>query len=60
MDSQSSSIFKVIDKDNISIRMFDEDEWITIEKSEFDVNGKTIKAFDVSLGWTWSEEEINK
>ena len=40
-------------------RMFDEDEWITIEKSEFEVNGKTIKAFDVSLGWTWSEEEIN-
>ena len=59
LDSQSSSIFKVIDKDNISIRMFDEDEWITIEKSEFEVNGKTIKAFDVSLGWTWSEEEIN-
>tara|TARA_R100000951_G_scaffold100568_1_gene91417 strand:+ start:600 stop:1211 length:612 start_codon:yes stop_codon:yes gene_type:complete len=58
LDSQSSSIFKIIDKDNISIRMFDEDEWITIERSEFVVNGKTIKAFDVSLGWTWSEEVL--
>ena len=61
LDSEPSSIFKIIVKDSIiCIKMFDEDEWVTIEKSEFDVNGKTIKAFDVSLGWTWSEEEINK
>jgi len=58
MDSQSSSIFKIIDKDNISIRMFDEDEWITIESSEINVGGKKLKVFDVSLGWTWSEEGL--
>ena len=58
MDGQSSSIFKVIDKDNISIRMFDEDEWITIESSEINVDGKKLKVFDVSLGWTWSEEGL--
>ena len=53
-------LFKIIDDENISIRDFNEDDIITIERSEFEVNGKTIKAFDVSLGWTWSEEEINK
>jgi len=58
LDSQSSSIFKIIDKDNISIRMFDEDEWITIESSEINVGGKKLKVFDVSLGWTWSEEDL--
>ena len=54
------AIFKIIDDENISIRDFNEDEIITLERSEFNVNGKTIKAFDVSMGWTWSEEEINK
>ena len=58
MDSQSSSIFKIIDKNNISIRMFDEDEWVTIESSEINVDGKKLKVFDVSLGWTWSEEDL--
>ena len=58
LDSQSSSIFKIIDKDNISIRMFDEDEWVTIESSEINVGGKKLKVFDVSLGWTWSEEDL--
>ena len=53
-------LFKIIDDENISIRDFNEDDIVTIERSEFNVNGKTIKAFDVSLGWTWSEEEINK
>jgi len=53
------AIFKIIDDKNISIRDFNEDEIITLERSEFQVNGKTIKAFDVSLGWTWSEEKIN-
>jgi hypothetical protein len=60
MDGEPTSIFKIIDDENISIRDFNEDEIITLERSEFNVNGKTIKAFDVSLGWTWSEEEINK
>jgi len=60
MDGEPTSIFKIIDDENISIRDFNEDEIITLERSEFSVNGKTIKAFDVSMGWTWSEEEINK
>ena len=60
MDGEPTSIFKIIDDENISIRDFNEDEIITLERSEFNVNGKTIKAFDVSMGWTWSEEEINK
>jgi len=60
MDCEPTSIFKIIDDENISIRDFNEDEIITLERSEFSVNGKTIKAFDVSMGWTWSEEEINK
>ena len=59
MDCEPTSIFKIIDDENISIKDFNEDEIITLERSEFEVNGKTIKAFDVSLGWTWSEEEIN-
>lgn len=58
MDGQSSSIFKVIDKNNISIRMFDEDEWVTIESSQINVGSKKLKVFDVSLGWTWSEEDL--
>ena len=53
------AIFKIIDDKNISIKDYNEDEIITIERSEFNCNGKTIKAFDVSMGWTWSEEEIN-
>ena len=38
--------------------MFDEDEWVTIESSEINVDGKKIKVFDISLGWTWSEEDL--
>jgi len=49
-------LFKIIDDKNISIKDYNEDEIITIERSEFNCNGKTIKAFDVSMGWTWSEE----
>ena len=60
LDNEPSSIFKIIDEDSIQIKMFDEDDWIGIEASHIDVNNETIKAFDVSLGWTWSEEEINK
>ena len=60
LDCEPTSIFKIIDDENISIKDFNEDEIITLERSEFNVNGKTIKAFDVSMGWTWSEEEINK
>ncbi len=36
----------------------DEDEWVTIESSEINVDGKKIKVFDISLGWTWSEEDL--
>ena len=59
LDSEPTSIFKIIDEDNIEIKMFDEDDWIKIEAEHIDVNGKTKKVFDISLGWTWSEEEIN-
>ena len=59
LDNEPSSIFKIIDEDSIKIKMFDEDESVGIEVSHIDVNNETIKAFDVSLGWTWSEEEIN-
>ena len=45
--------------ENISIKDFNEDDIITFERSEFNCNGKTIKAFDVYMCWTWSEEEIN-
>ncbi len=58
LDSEASSIFKIIDEDSIQIKMFDEDEWVGIEASHIDVNNETIKAFDVSLGWTWSEEDL--
>ena len=59
LDSEPTSIFKIINEDNIEIKMFDEDDWIKIEAEHIDVNGKTKKVFDISLGWTWSEEEIN-
>ena len=59
MDGESSSIFKIIDEDSIQIRMFDEDELIGIEASYININNEQIKVFDVSMGWTWSEEEIN-
>ena len=58
MDGESSSIFKIIDEDSIQIRMFDEDELIGIEASHINVNNKQIKVFDVSMGWTWSEEVL--
>ena len=58
LDSEPTSIFKIIDEDNIEIKMFDEDDWIKIEAEHIDVNGKTKKVFDISLGWTWSEEDF--
>ena len=58
LDNEPSSIFKIIDEDSIQIKMFDEDEWVGIEVSHIDANNQTIKAFDVSLGWTWSEEAL--
>ena len=58
-DSKDYTSFKIIDDKNISYRDENEEDIITIERSEFECNGKTIKAFDVSNGWTWSEEEIN-
>jgi hypothetical protein len=59
LDSEPTSIFKIIDEDSIQIKMFDEDDWIGIEAEYIDLNGQTKKVFDISLGWTWSEEEIN-
>ena len=38
--------------------MFDEEDWTTIEFSLIPVKGEVIKVFDVSLGWTWSEEDL--
>ena len=59
LDSEPSSIFKIIVKDSIiCIKMFDEEDWVTIESSEINVNGKKLKVFDISLGWTWSEEDL--
>ena len=58
LDSEPTSIFKIIDEDSIQIKMFDEDDWIGIEAEYIDVNGQTKKVFDISLGWTWSEEDL--
>src|SRR5210317_325245 len=58
LDSEPTSIFKIIDEDSIQIKMFDEDDWIGIEAEYIDVNGQTKKVFDISLGWTWSEEDF--
>ena len=58
LDSEPSSIFKIIDNDSIQIKMFDEDDWTTIEFSLIPVNNEVLKVFDVSLGWTWSEEDF--
>ena len=53
------STFKIISDDTISIIDFNEREEIIIDRQSIIVNGKTKKVFDISLGWTWSEEEIN-
>ena len=58
LDSEPTSIFKIIDEDSIQIKMYDEDNWIGIEAEYIDVNGQTKKVFDISLGWTWSEEDF--
>ena len=58
LDSEPTSIFKIIDEDSIQIKMFDEDDWIGIEAEYIDLNGQTKKVFDISLGWTWSEEDL--
>ena len=58
LDSEPTSIFKIIDEDSIQIKMYDEDNWIGIEAEYIDVNGQTKKVFDISLGWTWSEEDL--
>ena len=42
----------------VQIRMFDEDELIGIEASYININNEQIKVFDVSMGWTWSEEDL--
>ena len=53
------STFLIKDENNISIIDFNERDETLIESEVIEVDGKKIKAFDVSLGWTWSEEEIN-
>ena len=53
------STFKIINDDKISIIDFNEREEIIIESQEIKVDGETKKVFDVALGWTWSEEDIN-
>ena len=53
------STFKIINDDKISIVDFNEREEIIIESQEIKVDGETKKVFDVALGWTWSEEDIN-
>jgi hypothetical protein len=58
LDSEPTSIFKIIDEDSIQIKMFDEEDWVGIEAEYIDVNGQTKKVFDISLGWTWSEEDF--
>ena len=58
LDSEPSSIFKIIDNDSIQIKMFDEEDWTTIEFSLIPVNNEVFKVFDISLGWTWSEEDL--
>ena len=58
LDSEPSSIFKIIDNDSIQIKMFDEEDWETIEFSLIPFKEEVLKVFDVSLGWTWSEESL--
>ena len=58
LDSEPSSIFKIIDNDSIQIKMFDEEDWETIEFSLIPFKEEVLKVFDVSLGWTWSEEDL--
>jgi len=53
------STFKIINDDKISIIDFNEREEIIIESQEIKVDGETKKVFDLALGWTWSEEDIN-
>lgn len=55
LDSEPTSIFKIISDDTISIIDFNEREEIIIDRESIIVNGKTKKVFDISLGWTWSE-----
>jgi hypothetical protein len=52
------STFLIKDKNNISIIDFNERDETLIESEVIEVDGKKIKAFDVSLGWTWSEEDL--
>lgn len=56
--SDDYSLFKIIDEDTISIIDFNDKEEIIIKSEDFDINGKKIKVFDISMGWTWSAERI--
>jgi len=53
------SIFRIGNNENkIYIVDFNEGDETIVESELININGKNIKVFDVSLGWTWSEEEI--
>jgi len=56
---EDTDLFKIISDDQISIIDFNDKEETIIDRQSIIVNGKTKKVFDISLGWTWSEEEIN-
>lgn len=56
---EDTDLFKIISEDQISIIDFNDKEETIIDSQGIIVNGQTKKVFDISLGWTWSEEEIN-
>jgi hypothetical protein len=54
------SIFRIgNDENKIYIVDFNEGDETIVESELINIDGKNLKVFDVSLGWTWSEEEIN-
>ena len=52
---EPTDLFKIISEDKISIIDFNDREETIIESQLIKVNGKDVKVFDLSLGWTWSE-----
>jgi len=61
---EDTDLFKIINDNQISIIDFNDKEEIIIDSEDFNLfkhhNGKKIKVFDISLGWTWSGERIEK
>jgi len=54
----STDLFKIINDNQISIIDFNDEEEIIINSEDLIINGKVKKVFDISLGWTWSGDEI--